>query len=223
MVIPIQSRLRDMSLTKAAALAPVASTDPAQVCFSWSGSSYDSSPMSNPSAPPPTPSDSLLDISPRKTSFSSELGMGAACAFPSWPNRPSLSRSESPDSFSNAYLSDEDLLWMPAPPTTATTSTNNSSAIEDAPCKDALAFPASMNMEQQLERIRAAAAEEEDRARFLARVDAHARATQALRVAKLAIINEREMASTKRKKRRAVATHSKRRAHSSSAKVMVNA
>lgn len=220
MVIPFQSRLRDMSLTKAAVLAPVASTDPAQVCFSWSGSSYDSSPMSNPSAPPPTPSDSLLDIHPRKTSFSGELGMGAACAFPSWPNRPSLSRSESPDSFSNAYLSDEDLLWMPAPPNAATT---NNSAIEETPCKDALAFPASMNMEQQLERIRAVAAEEEDRARFLAKVEAHARATQALRVAKLAIIHEREMASTKRKKCRAVATHSKRRAHSSSAKVTAHA
>ncbi|KAJ5832456.1 hypothetical protein N7474_000767 [Penicillium riverlandense] len=219
MVIPIQSRLRDMSLTKAAVLAPVASTDPAQVCFSWSGSSYDCSPMSNPSAPPPTPSDSLLDLNPRKTSFSSELGMGAACAFPSWPNRPSLSRSESPDSFSNAYLSDEDLLWMP----TSSTATSPNSAIEDAPCKDALAFPASMNMEQQLERIRAAAAEEEDRARFLAKVEAHARATQALRMAKLAIINERETASTKRKKRRAVATLSKRRAHSSSAKVTAHA
>ncbi|KAJ5620324.1 hypothetical protein N7510_004308 [Penicillium lagena] len=222
MVIPIQSRLRDMSLTKAAVLAPVASTDPAQVCFSWSGSSYDSSPMSNPSAPPPTPSDSLLDINPRKTSFSSELGMGAACAFPSWPNRPSLSRSESPDSFSNAYLSDEDLLWMPTPSSAATTTPTNS-AIEDAPCKDALVFPASMDMEQQLERIRAVAAEEEDRARFLAKVEAHARATQTLRMAKLAIINEREMASAKRKKRRAVATHGKRRAHSSSAKVTAHA
>jgi hypothetical protein len=149
--------------------------------------------------------------------------MGAACAFPSWPNRPSLSRSDSADSFSNAYLSDEDLLWMPAHPSAATTTktndNNSNGAIEDPTTKDGLAF-SSMNMEQQLEHIRAAAAaEDEARTRFLAKVEAHARATQALRMAKLAIINERETAATKRKRRRVVPTHSKRRAHSSSAKV----
>lgn len=210
MVIPIQSRLRDMSLTKASAIAPVASTDPAQVTFSWSGSSFECSPLSNPSAPPPTPTDSLLDITPRKSSFSSEYGMGAACAFPSWPNRASLSSADSNDSFVNAYLSDEDLLWMPENAAT------NSVVDETMPIESELV--SSMAMEQQLLRIRAAA-EEKDRMCFLAKVEAHARATQAVRQAKLeklAVVSERD--STKRRKRR-VAPSPKRRTHSSSAKV----
>lgn len=213
MVIPIQTRLRNMSLSKASAIAPVASTDPAQVTFSWSGSSFECSPLSNPSAPPPTPTDSLLDISPRKSSFSSEYGMGAACAFPSWPNRPSLSSADShdsSDSYVNAYLSDEDLLWMPE-------NVGANTPLEETGSKET-ELVSSMTMEQQLQCIRAAA-EEEDRLRFLARVEAHARATQALRQAKQqrqAIIPERE--SSKRKKRRVV-PNPKRRAHSSSAKM----
>lgn len=209
MVIPIQTRLRDMSLPKASPIAPVASTDPAQVTFSWSGSSFECSPLSNPSAPPPTPTDSLLDITPRKSSFSSEYGMGAACAFPSWPNRPSLSSvdpHDSTESYGNAYLSDEDLLWIPQ------------NAATKAQTEPPMIEAASMTMEQQLQQIRAAA-EEEDRLRFLARVEAHARATQALRQAKqekLAVIPERD--SSKRRKRRVVPTL-KRRAHSSSAKM----
>ncbi|KAJ5587195.1 uncharacterized protein N7459_002960 [Penicillium hispanicum] len=208
MVIPIQSRIREMALAKAPTVAPVASTDPAQVSFSWSGSSFECSPLSNPSAPPPTPTDSLLDITPRKSSFSSEYGMGAACAFPSWPNRPSLSSGDSNDSFvNNAYLSDEDLLWMP-----------ENAAVETPPLEESATPEAetvcSLTMEQQLKRMRAAA--EEDRARFLARVDAHARATQAIRQAKLAQGNER--ISPKPKKRRAVPER-KRRAHSSTVKV----
>lgn len=204
MVIPIQSRLRDMATSKASMAAPVASTDPAQVCFSWSGSSFECSPLSNPSAPPPTPTDSLLDISPRKSSFSSEYGMGAACAFPSWPNRPSLASADSAG-FTNAFLSDEDLLWMP----------ENAGA--ELPLSEGAQEPepvCSLTMEQQLQRIRAIA-EQEDRARFLAKVDAHARATQAVRQAKLAI-NER--VSPKPRKRRVVAAP-KRRAHSATAKV----
>ncbi|KAJ5165860.1 hypothetical protein N7492_006156 [Penicillium capsulatum] len=201
MVIPI--RLREMPLSKASTAAPVASTDPAQVCFSWSGSSFECSPLSTPSAPPPTPADSLLDLSPRKSSFSSEYGMGAACAFPSWPNRPSLASADSADSFTNAFLSDEDLLWMPE------------NAGVELPLSEEPTQPepaCSMTMEQQLQRIRAIA-EQEDRARFLAKVEAHARATQALRQTKA--VNER--VSPKPKKRRVVAP--KRRAHSSGSKV----
>lgn len=139
--------------------------------------------------------------------------MGAACAFPSWPNRPSLSSADShdtSDSYVNAYLSDEDLLWMPENAVANTT-------LEETQPKEAMPV-SSMTMEQQLQRIRAAA-EEQDRLRFLAKVEAHARATQALRQAKqekLAIISERD--TTKRKKRRVV-PNPKRRAHSSSAKV----
>ncbi|CAI7574853.1 unnamed protein product [Penicillium bialowiezense] len=186
-MIPIQSRLQAMSLPKAA--APIASTDPAQVTFCWSGSSGSfESIMSSPFAPPPTPTDTLLDINPRKSSFSSE--QGAAYAFPSWPNRPSLSTNDSMDSCTSAYLSDDDLLWMPE-------NAGTEKAVEEAP----------------LQRMRAIA-EEEDRANFMARVDAHARATLALRQEKQTLVIERER-DTKRKKRRVVPTP-KRRAHSAS-------
>ncbi|KAJ5782686.1 hypothetical protein N7457_004460 [Penicillium paradoxum] len=196
-MIPIQSRLLAMSAPKGS--APIASTDPAQPTFAWSGSST-SSLMSSPFAPPPTPTDSLLDINPRKSSFSSE--MAAAYAFPSWPNRPSLSSNGSADSCASAYLSDDDLLWMPE-------NSAAEQAVEEATNQATLC---SVTMEHQLQRMRAIA-EQEDRANFLAKVDAHARATQALRTTKQAIVNERE--TSKRKKRRVVPTP-KRRAHSAS-------
>ncbi|KAJ5800113.1 uncharacterized protein N7518_002181 [Penicillium psychrosexuale] len=197
-MIPIQTRLREMSLPKA--VAPIANTDPAHPTFAWSGSA--SSSMSSPFAPPPTPIDSLLDINPRKSSFSSELG--AAYAFPSWPNRPSLSSNDSTDSCASAFLSDDDLLWMP----------ENSAAervVDEALNQDATTV-CSVTMEQQLLRMRAIA-EQEDRANFLAKVEAHARATQALRSAKQSIVTERE--ASKPKKRR-VAPAPKRRAQSAS-------
>lgn len=137
--------------------------------------------------------------------------MGAACAFPSWPNRPSLSSADShdsSDSYVNAYLSDEDLLWMPEN-AMANTTLEESQPIETM-------SGSSMTMEQQLQRLRT---EEQDRLRFLARVATHGRATQALQQAKqekLAIIPERD--STKRRKRRVLPTP-KRRAHSASAKM----
>jgi hypothetical protein len=157
--------------------------------------------MSSPFAPPPTPTDSLLDINPRKSSFSSE--QGAAYAFPSWPNRPSLSTNSSTDSCASAYLSDDDLLWMPE-------NAAAEKAVEEA-TQDTEAM-CSVTMEQQLQRIRAIA-EQEDRANFMAKVEAHARATQALRQAKQTIADESE--NSKRKKRR-VAPTPKRRAHSAS-------
>jgi hypothetical protein len=148
--------------------------------------------------------------------------MGAACAFPSWPNRPSLYSGDHSDSFvNNAYLTDEDLLWMP-----------ENAGIAEC-CEEIEQQPqifSSMTMEQQLKLVRAAA-EEEDRARFMAKVEAHARATQVVRQAKLARVCESESNTSsttatitpKRssKKRRPVLT-SKRRAHSSSAKVMTS-
>jgi hypothetical protein len=196
-MIPIQSRLQEMALPKGS--PPIASTDPAQPTFTWSGSTG-SSIMSNPFAPPPTPTDSLLDINPRKSSFSSE--MAAAYAFPSWPNRPSLSSNDSSDSCASAYLSDDDLLWMP----------ENSAAEQTV--EEATQNPAfcSVTTEQQLQRLRVMR-EQEDRANFLAKVEAHARATQALRSAKQAVVTERE--TSKPRKRRVVPTP-KRRAHSAS-------
>ncbi|KAF7718023.1 Uncharacterized protein PECH_001389 [Penicillium ucsense] len=205
-MIPIQSRIRDMALAKSSTVAPVASTDPAQVTFTWSGSSFECSPLSNPSAPPPTPTNSLLDIHPRKSSFSSEYGLDAACAFPSWPQRPSLSTGQSQDSYCSAYLSDEDLLWMPE-----NAGTEPPELTEETP--KAKTKESSMTTEQQLARMRAAA-EEEDRRRFLAKVEAHARATQALRQSKQLAADH----TPKRRKRRVVPSP-KRRAHSSSAKM----
>jgi hypothetical protein len=154
----------------------------------------------------------LTDITPRKSSFSNEYGMGAACAFPSWPNRASLSNADASDAYvNNAYLTDEDLLWMPE---------NKAAemAIEEpAPKDEHTALFCSMDMEQQLKLIRAVA-EEDDRARFMAKVEAHARATQAVRQAKMTRVPELE---SKRRKRRPVLTP-KRRAHSSSAKVVTS-
>ncbi|CAI7644241.1 unnamed protein product [Penicillium crustosum] len=179
-MIPIQSRLHEMSLPKAA--APIASTDPAQPTFAWSGSASCSI--------------------PRKSSFSSE--MGAAYAFPSWPNRPSLSSNNSADSCASAFLSDDDLLWMPE-------NSAAEQAVDEAINQDASTI-CSVTMEQQLQRLRAIA-EQEDRANFLAKVEAHARATHALRTAKQSVVAERE--TSKRKKHR-VAPTPKRRAHSAS-------
>jgi hypothetical protein len=135
--------------------------------------------------------------------------MGAACAFPSWPKGTSLSTEDTHDTFTNAYLSDEDLLWMPEnagaePPELDEEATKTHEIVS------------SMTMEQQLARMRAVA-EEEDRLRFLAKVEAHARATQAIRQTKLAMHDN--TSSTKRNKKRRVVPTPKRRAHSSSAKV----
>lgn len=205
-----------MALAKSSAVAPVASTDPAQVTFTWSGSSFECSPLSNPSAPPPTPTNSLLDIHPRKSSFSSEYGLDAACAFPSWPQRPSLATGNSQDSVCSAYLSDEDLLWMPE-------NAGMEPAGLTADVAGATQKQSSMTTEQQMARLRAAA-EEEDRLRFLAKVEAHARATQALRQTKQATTasSDHDNTPSKRRKRRVVPTP-KRRAHSSSAKMTTTA
>lgn len=204
-MIPIQSRIRGMALAKATVVAPVACTDPAQVSFSWSGSSFECSPLSNPSAPPPTPTDSLYDINPRKSSFSSEYGMGAACAFPSWPNRPSLSSADSCDSFvNNAYLSDEDLLWIPEHPIPEEPATQAPTQIDS-----------SMTMEQQLQ-LYQAAAEERDRANFRAMMDAHTRAAQALRQSKTVATERVTVTVTAKRNKQRRVHYSKKRAHSSS-------
>ncbi|KAJ5141798.1 hypothetical protein N7526_002793 [Penicillium atrosanguineum] len=191
MVIPIQSRLRDMTLAKASAIAPVASTDPAQVTFSWSGSSFESSPLSNPSAPPPTPHRLPSRYHTAQIFLLQRV------------------RADSNDSFTNnAYLSDEDLLWMPENAAADAAITEAGPQIPEMVC--------SATMEQQLQRMRAIA-EQEDRLRFLAKVEAHARATQALRQAKsdkLSVASERTPSPSKPRKRR-LAPSPKRRTHSS--------
>lgn len=201
-MFPIQSRLEAMSVPRPA--APLASTVPVQqttFSYSSSSSSISSRGSYDLSTPPPTafatPVDSLLDITPRKSSFSSE--QGAAYAFPSWPNRVSLtSQSSLEDACVNSRISDEDLLWMPE---NAGTAPLGNEATET----EAFLPP---TMEELIIQ------EQRHRANFLAKVDAHARATHALRQEKQAM-SARE---TKPKKRRVVPTP-KRRAHSAS-KVM---
>ncbi|KAL4889642.1 hypothetical protein BDV59DRAFT_116326 [Aspergillus ambiguus] len=175
------------------------------VAFQFSfGTSYDVDPLASmPAPPPPSPTDSLLDITPRKDSFSSAFGVSNSnsCAFPSWPNRPSLINSEADVSTTSAYISDEELYWDLSPSTEP--GVDEESAVRD---------PLDMTTEQQIQMMRAAAEEEAQRARLLAQVQAHARAQQALRVAQLAAI-ERENA--KRRKRKAIVER-KRRTTSSS-------
>jgi hypothetical protein len=156
-----------------------------------------------PRAPPPSlDNDTLLDIHPRKTSFSDVLGMSSACAFPSWPKRPSLLSSDSEGSTASAYLSDEDLLFSSGP------ASSSESAIEEESAAQEPAMGAhSLTTEQQIQMVRAAAEEEAHRVRFLAQVQAHARAQQALRVAQMAAA---EKENTKSKKRRTFSDRKRR-------------
>lgn len=180
--------------------------------------SFSSSTMSSPSPsslppppPPPSPNDDLLDITPRKSSFSTSLGMSTSCAFPSWPNRPSLLSGNSDCSTPSSYLSDEDLF------PDSTSSPSDAIIDEDSAIIDPVCGAFEVTTEQQIQMMRAAAEEEERRMRYLAQVQAHARAQQATRVAQLAAA-ERENA--RRKKRRAV-PEKKRRSTSSSSKTPV--
>ncbi|KAK9556813.1 hypothetical protein V6Z88_004537 [Aspergillus fumigatus] len=156
-----------------------------------------------PRAPPPSlDNDTLLDIHPRKTSFSDVLGMSSACAFPSWPKRPSLLSSDSEGSTASAYLSDEDLLFSSGP-----VSSSESAIEEESAAQEPAIGAHSLTTEQQIQMLRAAAEEEAHRARFLAQVQAHARAQQALRVAQMAAT---EKENTKSKKRRTFSDRKKR-------------
>lgn len=171
---------------------------------SSTASSYElEPPFAMPAPPPPSPIDSLLDITPRKCSFSSGFGMSNSntCAFPSWPNRPSLINSDAEVSTTSAYISDDDLCFDLSP--SPEPGVDEESAVRD---------PLDMTTEQQIQMMRTAAEEEAQRARLLAQVQAHARAQQALRVAQLAAA-ERENA--KRRKRKAI-VEKKRRTTSSS-------
>ncbi|OJJ51094.1 hypothetical protein ASPZODRAFT_138216 [Penicilliopsis zonata CBS 506.65] len=138
-----------------------------------------------PPVPPPSPSDPLTDIT-RKSSFSTSTERNNACAFPSWPNRPSLL---SPEPSASSYLSDEDLFFdtpsnsFSMPPSSSSSSSSSDSAIDDHSFLHGENHR-SLTTEEQIARLRALAQEEEtQRARFLAQVQAHARAQQALKVA----------------------------------------
>lgn len=177
------------------------------IAFSF-GSASECSPISMPPPPPPSPNDNTLtDITPRKCSFSSGYGMSNnSCAFPSWPNRPSLINGDSDGSTASAYISDEDLYFESMAPV-------ESAIDEESAAHDPAMAGPDVTTEQQIQMLRMAAEEEAHRARFLAQVQAHARAQQALRVAQLAAV-ERENA--KRKKRKAIIPDRKRRTTSSS-------
>ncbi|RMJ22312.1 hypothetical protein PHISP_06809 [Aspergillus sp. HF37] len=131
-----------------------------------------------PPPPPPSPINDMLDITPRKCSFSSLASSTArtnnTCAFPSWPNRPSLlNTSHSPpkddSSTASAFLSDEDLYVPDAPDTPPAVDEESAARVPAAPV---------LTTEQQVQLLKAAAEEERCRARFMAQVKAH----QALRL-----------------------------------------
>jgi hypothetical protein len=186
--------------------------------FSFSNSSNLSSPSpsSIPPPPPPSPNDSLLDISPRKSSFSSASSRDTSCAFPSWPNRSSL-LAEAEQSASS-YISDEDLFpsSSPASPPSSCTawSTPMSGSLEDeipsSTMHPVLGAP-DLTTEEQIQMMREAAEEEDRRTQYLAHAQAHARAQQALRVAQL-----QQQTGMRRKKGRVVPDKKRRSTSSSS-------
>ncbi|PGH14501.1 hypothetical protein AJ79_02994 [Helicocarpus griseus UAMH5409] len=179
----------------------------------WSGFSFSNSTLSSPSPspssipppPPPSPNDSLLDIAPRKTSFSTTSGRNTSCAFPSWPNRSSLFSDS--DSSASAYLSDEDLF-----PTSSSSSGSESALEEEAVSYHPVFGAGELTTEEQINMINDAAEEEERRQRYLANAHAQLRAQQALRAAQILAA---EQSGGKRRKRRVV-TDKKRRAASTS-------
>ncbi|EED13019.1 conserved hypothetical protein [Talaromyces stipitatus ATCC 10500] len=184
--------------------------------YSFSGSTSSSPSPSSlpPPPPPPTPNDGLLDITPRKSSFSSAMGMSSACAFPSWPNRPSLLSPDSEESTASSYLSDEDLFPTDLP----LTPPSESAIDEESAASDPVCLPSGaddLTTEEQIQMMRAAAEEDERRARFLAHVHAHARAQQAFKMAQLAAA-ERENAKRSTKKKRPVMIAGKKHRSSSS-------
>lgn len=187
-----------------------ASSSNHNVCLSFSfDSQYSATSITSianvPPPPPPSPcTNDLTDITPRKCSFSTGYDLNNSCAFPSWPKRQSL-LGESDGSTASAYVSDEDLGIDCAIPCDMTVD-EESAAPQPTP-----AVGASLTTEQQIQMLRAAAEEEAQRARFLAQVQAHARAQQALRVGQLATL-ERE--NSKRKKRRAIVPERRRRTSS---------
>ncbi|EEH18575.1 hypothetical protein PABG_07635 [Paracoccidioides brasiliensis Pb03] len=169
-----------------------------------------SSPSTSPSSlppppPPPSPNDSLLDIAPRKTSFSMTSGGNTSCAFPSWPNRSSLFSDS--DSCASAYLSDEDLFLPPS------SSSGSESALEDESVSYQPVFAAELTTEEQISMINGAAEVEERRRQYLANAHAQLRAQQAQRAARILAA---EQSGGKRRKRREVTEKKGRTASSSS-------
>lgn len=206
MVYPFQPWSRDQSSIRSS--LSEASSSNHHVYFDMSFGSSTCSPLASSIPPPPPPSlnDDLLDITPQKCSFSSN-STNNACAFPSWPNRPSLISCDTEGSSASAYLSDEDLfpggLITPEPVID-----------EESAAIDPRMGASSMTTEQQVQMLRMAAEEEAQRARFLAQVQAHAKAQQALRVAQL--VATEKQSNKRTKKRKPVVAEKKRRTTSSS-------
>ncbi|KAL4747839.1 hypothetical protein BDW72DRAFT_6430 [Aspergillus terricola var. indicus] len=210
MVYPFQPWSRDSSSVRSSLSEASPSNTHAYFDLSFSSSYLPVGSLSNniPPPPPPSPNDDLLDITPQKCSFSSN-STNNACAFPSWPNRPSLISCDSGESTASAYLSDEDL--FPDGPMTPEPA---SSIDEESAAMDPRMGGTSITTEQQIQMLRVLAEEEAQRARFLAQVQAHAKAQQAIRVAQLAA-TEKE-SSKRTKKRKPVVAEKKRRTTSSS-------
>lgn len=131
-----------------------------------------------PPPPPTTPNDDMLDITPRKCSFStfssSTPRTNSICAFPSWPNRPSLLNNHdcARESTASSYLSDEDLL-PDSPDSPDSDSGAATAAIDEESAARKTPTASYLTTEQQIQLVKAAIEEERCRARFLAQVRAH--------------------------------------------------
>ncbi|KAL4802171.1 hypothetical protein BDV18DRAFT_147641 [Aspergillus unguis] len=213
MVYPFQPWSRDQSSFRST--PSEASPSNHNVYFDMSPSpSFSTSPYNPltsttiPPPPPPSPNNDLLDITPSKCSFSSN-STNNACAFPSWPNRPSLISCDTTESTASAYLSDEDLF----PDGPISPELLSSSIDEESAAIDPRMSAASLTTEQQIQMLRVAAEEEAQRARFLAQVQAHAKAQQALRVAQ--VVSTDKDSAKRAKKRKPIVAEKKRRTTSS--------
>lgn len=163
--------------------------------FASSGSVSSLAPKTPPNSllldlDPPKPASSAPTTSTKTSNNAYGQSASSSCAYPSWPNRPLLVSTQasttttstavsSPFSTasSSAYISDEELL---------DTTPLSSPAIEvdHDPCATLTTGMDSISMsaELRIRHMREQAEEEEDRARFLAQVQAHARAQLATRL-----------------------------------------
>lgn len=178
---------------KASPSPPTPSTESslaASFTFASSGS------LSSP-APKTPPNSLLLDLSPQSatsawtSSSHNAYGQSASssCAYPSWPNRPSLVSTDSScttatsastcstTSNSSAYISDEELLdTTPLSSPAIELDQDPYAAVGANILEGSTLGSISMSAKQRIRDMREETDEQEARARFLAQVQAHARA-----------------------------------------------
>lgn len=179
--------------------SPTPPTPSIHTSFGSSFSFASSSPsILHPLPPTSAPAASVSSATTSSTTSPSTKSYGqssssSSCAYPSWPNRPSLVSTDSTTSVAttaSAYISDEELLDTTTTPLTSPSLDSESSCAvvddNDATVRDPTingVVDMSVATERRIREMREVAEEEEQRARFLAAVQAHARAQQlAMRV-----------------------------------------